>query len=178
VGVSSKDSTSCYVCGERAPTEESHFIRGHWLVCPTCLDSLRPLFQGSSAGDEWPLWLAQADEYLAVASEMMEAGRYHLAIYFSHQAMELGVKALLIQQDRARGKRGTYSIFVLLKMASEIDERFSRFGSKPGAWTHYTISRGTLLGKLPSCPAIFLMIGKRLKRRLKLPDRFWKTYGL
>jgi len=132
VGISSKDSTACYVCGERAPTEESHFIRGHWLVCPTCVDSLRPVFQRSSGRDEWPLWLAQADEYLAVGSEMMEAGRYHLAIYFSHQAMEVGVKGLLIQRDLARGKLGTHSIFVLLKTASEIDERFSRFGSK--AW--------------------------------------------
>jgi HEPN domain-containing protein len=46
--------------------------------------------------------------------------------------MELGLKALLIQRDRASGKLGTYSIFVLLKSAYEIDERFSRFGSK--AW--------------------------------------------
>ncbi len=120
-----REHAICRICGTEAPVEGAYFFRS-WFVCPTCMDALRSLIEGSSKEDDWLLWLRQAEENLDVGSEMQRVGRYHFALYFAHQAMEAGLKALLVERGSARGWLGSHSIHALLRRVAVI-ETFERF---------------------------------------------------
>ncbi len=55
-----------------------------------------------------------------------------MSLYFAHQAMEAGLKALLLERGCATGWLGTHSIHALLKRVSALEPTFERFGSN--AW--------------------------------------------
>ncbi|WP_168364213.1 HEPN domain-containing protein [Metallosphaera hakonensis] len=64
--------------------------------------------------EEYKKWINQAKEDLKTAEILHENGRYYASVFFCHQSVEKGLKALLIKGRKDPGK--THSLSDLLEI--------------------------------------------------------------
>jgi len=125
----------CRLCGIAAIEPDALLVQNRWPICPSCIASVKSLVDGASEVESAPVWLAQAADDLDSGRRMFEAGKLHLAYFFSHEAIEKALSAFLISKRRTRG--GTHSIFTLLRWALPLEPRFGFIGAD--AWTLDTV---------------------------------------
>ncbi|BBG23378.1 HEPN domain-containing protein [Sulfuracidifex tepidarius] len=92
--------------------------------------------------EEYKKWMVQAKEDLKTAEILHENGRYYASVFFCHQSVEKGLKALLIKGRKDPGK--THSLSDLLEMIEtdlgiQVPTRVEKAVNQ--ILPHYTLSR-------------------------------------
>ena len=129
------DAARCRVCRTALGDADALRVHDRWPICPACVDAVGSLVEGSTGRSDSPVWLDQAADDLDAARASLAQGRFHLAFFLCHEAIEKAVRAFLVSQGKQFGR--THSIFWLAREAAKLDGRFAEIGSD--AWTLDTL---------------------------------------
>jgi len=101
----------CRVCGASTDAAQSLLVRGSGLVCPKCLEEMRPYFEAGQRPANY--WLQHATQSLGATKLLVDEGHFFASLSHSHQCAEAALRAVLTEI----GVRNleTHSVFALLQ---------------------------------------------------------------
>lgn len=85
-------------------------------------------------------WLEQAVEDLSTAEDLLRVGRYHAAAFYSHQAAEKALKALLIDRGKAVRTHDLIQLLDVIERELGLDVSSLREDARK-LTVHYVVSR-------------------------------------
>jgi len=85
----------CRVCGASTDAAQSLLVRGSGLVCPKCLEEMRPYFEAGQRSANH--WLQHATQSLATTKLLVSEGHFFASLFHAHQAAEAALRAVLTE---------------------------------------------------------------------------------